>query len=117
GNVWDHTTPNWKTGGGGTTVFTELDGVTFDDSGFNTPAVSIVEVVTPSSVVINLTNKDYVFASGGGKITGVTGLTKNGPGKLTVTIDNDNTGPTMINGGTVQVGVGGVSGFLGSGGM
>jgi fibronectin-binding autotransporter adhesin len=115
GNAWDHATPNWRSSGS-PAVFSELDSVTFDDTGSNNVAVNIAEVVTPSSVTINNTNRDYVFSATLGKITGVTGMAKNGPGKLTILEDNDFTGPVSINAGTVQVGNGSIgAGSLGSG--
>src|SRR5581483_8438793 len=58
-NSWDHATANWRTSGGTPTVFTELDNVTFNDSGSNTPAINLLDVVTPSSVTFNNTNRDY----------------------------------------------------------
>jgi autotransporter-associated beta strand protein len=48
---------------------------------------------------------DYTFA-GVGKITGATGLVKNNSGTLTVLTTNTYSGPTIVNGGTLQVGNG-----------
>jgi autotransporter-associated beta strand protein len=113
GNVWDHSTPNWRTGSGGSSLFSELDAVTFDDTGSNNVPVDLTETVTPSSVVVINTNRDYVF-SGSGKITGVTGLTKNGSGKLTVVQNNDFSGTVSINAGAIQIGDAGANSTSGS---
>lgn len=87
-------------------VFKGGDNVTFDDSGLNQPAVDIAAAVNPGEVVVNAV-KDYVFgSSSGGRITGTGGLLKTNSGQLTLTIDNDYTGETVIGGGTIQLGDG-----------
>ena len=115
-NNWDHFSPDWLNGVT-PSAFTELDNVTFDDSGSANPPVNIIDVVDPSSVVVNNTNKNYIFTSSGGKISGLSGLTKNGPGQLILAEDNDYSGATTINSGIVQVGNGGTSGTLGTGSL
>jgi fibronectin-binding autotransporter adhesin len=112
-NFWDHSSPNWRTSGGGAAVFSELDGATFDDSGSNNVPVNLTEVVTPSSLLVNNTNRDYIF-SGGGKVTGVTGLNKSGPGKLTVVNENDFSGGVTISAGAIQIGDGAANATSGS---
>ena len=65
----------------------------------------------PGSVVVSNT-VDYTFADGAGgngKLSGSGGITKSGSGALILTALNNNTGPLVINQGTVQVGVGGSS--------
>jgi autotransporter-associated beta strand protein len=54
----------------------------------------------PGIVVSNAT-KDYIFG-GNGKISGITGLYKAGPGKLSILTTNDFTGATILLGGTVE---------------
>ena len=114
--TWNHTTPNWRTSGGAATIFSELDSVLFDDSGSNGAPIDVSETVTPSAVTVNNTNRNYTF-SGTGKITGVTGLTKGGSGKLTVLEDNDFSGSVTVNGGTIQIGNGATAGSIGGGSL
>ena len=51
----------------------------------------------------------------GGRLSGPGGVDKEGPGRLTLANSNSYSGPTTINGGTLQIGVGGKSGTLGAG--
>jgi fibronectin-binding autotransporter adhesin len=75
--------------------------------------------VQPGSVTVNATNNSYTFqdvsGTGVGKISGPGGITKNGPSTLTILALNNNSGPTVINGGTVQVGNGSQNGDIGTG--
>jgi fibronectin-binding autotransporter adhesin len=112
-NFWDHSSPNWRTSGGGAALFSELDAVIFDDSGSNNIPVNLTDILTPSSLSVSNVTHDYIF-SGAGKVTGVTGLTKNGSGKLTVVNENDFSGGVTINAGAIQVGDGAANGASGS---
>ncbi len=114
-NVWDFSAANWREGGS-PAVFKGGDNVTFDDSGLHQPAVDIAAAVNPGEVVVNAA-KNYVFgSSSGGRITGSGGLVKTNTGQLTLTIDNDYSGDTVIGGGTIQLGDGAaVAGSLGLG--
>jgi fibronectin-binding autotransporter adhesin len=99
-NTWDvGTTANWIAGGS-PEVFFNTDTVTFDNSGSNTPAITLASDVAPAAVIVNA-SQDYTF-TGGGITTG--SLTKSGSG--TLILDNTNTysGATVINSGTLQVG-------------
>ncbi len=49
---------------------------------------------------------NYVIESSGGYITGVTALTQNGPGTVTLATSNNYSGVTTINGGALQLGDG-----------
>jgi autotransporter-associated beta strand protein len=68
----------------------------------------------PAAVTVNEELVDYVF-SGPGFISGSTGITKNGAAKLTIAVNNSNSGTTTINSGTLEVGGGGTTGWMGSG--
>lgn len=115
-NSWDHSTPNWLSGATHV-AFTELDNVTFNDSGSVNPPVNLVDTVNPSTVVFATTNANYTLISSGGQISGLTGLTKNGPGVVILDENNSYSGATTINGGTLQVGNNDTFGSLGSGGV
>jgi autotransporter-associated beta strand protein len=114
---WDiGTTANFANGG--TTVkFSQSDNVTFDDTSAN-PSVYLMAGLQPGSVTISGNGNNYTFSDGTyaglGKLTGPGGITKNGSSTLTIGTANNNTGPTVINGGTVVVGDGS-EGDLGSG--
>jgi fibronectin-binding autotransporter adhesin len=100
-NVWDvSTTTNWLNGID-PDVFFQNDSVTFDDSGSNTPAVSLAADLQPASVLVSASN-DYTFA-GPGFLSGLGGIVKTGPGKLTLSNANAYAGATTIHGGTVAV--------------
>ena len=116
GNSWDvNGTTNWTDNGVATDQrFFQLDAVSFDDNGSN-KNVNINQAVFPTSIVLsNSDGNDYTF-SGGGTISGNTGITMNGTGGLIVQTNNAYTGTTTINSGTLTVGDGGSNGSLGAG--
>jgi autotransporter-associated beta strand protein len=99
--AWDTTSSNWVEGDN---KFALGDAVTFND----TDAVGTVVLngtLGPESVVINNTTTNYSF-SGTGKISGTTGLTKNGSGSAVILNSNDFTGSVAVNGGSLIVGNG-----------
>ena len=116
-NDWDiATSANWLYGAN-TVVYNEGDKVTFDDTASQS-YVSLLAAVNPAAVIVSNNAQTYTFvdgASGSGKISGATGLTKNGTGALVLDTLNNYSGPTVINAGTVQIGDGGNSGELGTG--
>ena len=117
-NFWDvDVTANWLNGAVPVN-FINADKVTFDDTGSTTPAVSLQQIIQPGSVTVN-SSLDYTFTdgtyAGNGKISGGTGLTKSGTGKLTILTGNNNSGPTLIQQGTIQLGDGSTAGSLGLG--
>jgi len=104
GGNWDiGLTTNWINGGSGLpTYFSEGSEVRFNDEALGTTSVNLVTTVHPTSVTFNHTNLAYTL-SGAGKISGATGLAKQGGGTLTIVNNHDFTGPTVISGGVVSV--------------
>jgi autotransporter-associated beta strand protein len=114
-NNWDDSSPNWT---GTTNVYQDVgDNVTFNDSGSSVPDIYIVAPVTPNSMVVNNTNKQYIF-DGSSSTVGIStsgALTKMGTGELDFTSSGNNfTGPVIIQAGTLSIGVGGSFGYLGA---
>lgn len=112
-NVWDvGSALNWLNGAT-PAAFNHGDSVTFNNSGSTSPDVSLTALVFPKEITVDAA-ADYTVIdgtyAGGGRISGATSLTKRGTGKLTLNTVNNNTGPTTIHAGTLQVG-----GHIGSG--
>jgi len=108
-NLWDiGSTANWLNGSAAS-VYIDGDQVTFDDSASQT-SVNLQTAVRPASITIDNQTNDYSFndgtGTGAGRISGATGLVKKGGGNLIINTLNNNTGPTVINEGTVTVGQG-----------
>ncbi len=106
GGTWDvGVTENWiNIGNGLPIVFSQGNAVLFDDQAQGTTSPNLVTTVTPSSVTFNNDALNYTL-TGSGKISGSTGLTKQGVATTTIanTGGNDYTGPTVIAGGTLSV--------------
>jgi autotransporter-associated beta strand protein len=99
--IWDTATSNW-TNNATPTAYASGDGVTFNGTG---GTIALSGALAPLSVGVNNASGTYVFtgASASDKITGATALTKAGAGSLQLTSDNDYSGGTSINGGTIVV--------------
>jgi autotransporter-associated beta strand protein len=119
---WDTNTANWKLG----LVYADNQGAMFDDSASGTTVITLTNVVAPAGfdvttnisggvtnlftngpamtpgIVVSNATRDYTIA-GSGKITGVTGLYKAGPGTLTILTSNDFRGSAILAGGTVAI--------------
>lgn len=114
---WDTFSPNWTNRAGGPiTTYTPLDAVLFDTQGSGSPTVNLTQPLNPSKVTVDA-GADYVLTSFGlnGWLTGQGAITKQGGGKLTIDITNNLTGGTLIAGGTLQIGNGGITGTTGAG--
>lgn len=113
GNAWDiATTSNWRDTNNVSTVFTNSDNVTFDNTSATNPAVSFSEAVWPGSVSV-ISSSNFTF-SGSGSITGAVPIIKAGSGTLTV--NNANTlltGTVSLSAGRITLGNSGAS--LGTG--
>ena len=115
GSNWNTNEVDWVTDTSADVAFTPGDNVTFDDSGSTVPSVSLTSLLTPSAVVVNATSTYTLSSSVGGGIAGSTGLTKSGAGTLVLDLTNTYAGPTLIQGGVVQLGAGDSQGSLGTG--
>jgi len=114
-NLWDvETTANWLKGGA-VSEFLQGDVVTFDATDAGQPNVDLAGALFPSNMIVNASSDYTLSSTSGGKISGGAGLTKSGTGNLTILTDNNNSGPVIINGGTVQIGNGSNIGHIGSG--
>ena len=111
--IWHgQTSTNWSTStsdnawsvNGADSFFLNADDVLFDDTGAS-GTVNVVGAVVPNSVTLDNGAVNYAF-TGVGKISGVTGLVKTGPGTLIIdnSGNNDFAGNLTISAGTVQVG-------------
>ena len=114
-NNWDTTSPNWT---GTTNVYQAVgDNVTFNDSGSASPDIYIVAQVTPNSMTVNNTSKQYIF-DGSSSSVGISTsgtLIKQGASELDFTSSGNNfSGPVVIQSGTLSIGVGGSFGYLGN---
>jgi autotransporter-associated beta strand protein len=124
GGTWDTNTANtpWQ----GPIAYTDNQGAVFDDSASGSTTVTLAGALAPGGYVLttnivgSVTNiyatgpavspgivvsnaaKNYTFA-GNGKITGITGLYKTGPGTLTLLTSNDFNGTVIVDGGTLAV--------------
>ncbi|HET7624224.1 MAG TPA: LamG-like jellyroll fold domain-containing protein, partial [Verrucomicrobiae bacterium] len=114
GPDWDTASLNWTTDNNTSqTHYTESDSAIFDNLGAGQPNVNLTQELHPSSVTVN-SSSTYNFG-GIGSIAGPASLIKNGSGTLVIDTTNTYTGPTIISGGTLQVGDGTISGALGAG--
>ncbi|MBR5331133.1 MAG: autotransporter-associated beta strand repeat-containing protein, partial [Akkermansia sp.] len=92
--------------------FTEGRNVIFTSTGAGT--IELVGNIEPSRVIVNNDkDADYTF-KGEGKLTGITSLSKQGEGMLTIYTANDYSGGTRLDRGTL---VAGNSAAFGSGGL
>ncbi|MFD0892093.1 beta strand repeat-containing protein [Luteolibacter ambystomatis] len=104
----------WNTTGSGETdAFFQGDAVTFDDTGVTT-AIALGGAVQPASITANAATKNYTITSSGANVIGgIGGLTKSGASTLTLTgAANTYTGGTIVNGGTLSLGLGGPAGTI-----
>ncbi len=108
-NGWDTTTKNWNLSSNGTPtayINNPGDNVVFDDTaGSSKTTININSGnVTPGSVTFNNSVNNYTL-QGANAIGGITGLTMNGTGQVTILTANFYTGVTALNGGIINVGV------------
>jgi autotransporter-associated beta strand protein len=88
---------------GAPAAFVPGDNVIFDDTGSNTPAISLPASVAAGKLFF-VAAQDYTLTGGG--ITGAAALSKVGQGKLTLLNANAFSGGTILNEGEIQLGDG-----------
>jgi autotransporter-associated beta strand protein len=103
GVTWDTTSQNWNNGSAPTTFLSNVN-VNFTDTNNGHYAVTLNTTVTPNLVTVNNSTNNYSI-SGTGSIAGSGTLTKNGTGSLTLNTVNSYSGGTVVNAGTLIVGV------------
>jgi autotransporter-associated beta strand protein len=105
-NAWDIAgSANWTTGSG-TTTYANPDYVVINDSGANTPAISMNAALSPTTLTLNNNTEAYTLGVSGntGKITGGASLIVNGTAGVTLLTKNDYLGGTTIAAGPVTLG-------------
>ena len=104
-NIWDTTTTNWiNLVGGAPTTYKNGNPVLFNDAatGPGGETVLLNSTVTPASVTFNNSTLAYSL-SGTGKVSGTTGLLKQGSSTLNINTLNDYTGVTSFEGGNTVI--------------
>jgi autotransporter-associated beta strand protein len=103
---WDiNGTANWiNIGTGSSTLYSDGSPVLFNDQAAGTTTVNLGVTVIPNSVTFNNATATYTLV-GSGKISGSTGLSKQGTGTASIlnTGGNNFTGPVVISGGVLAV--------------
>lgn len=114
GGIWNvEGNTNWVFSGGVTpTAFYAGDIVRLDDNA-STGSITVAETVTPSSMIVENSTRDYTISGAG--IGGSCSIEKYGTGTLTLTNPNSHSGGNYFDSGTVRIGDGGSSGALGTG--
>ena len=99
----------WQTVPSGNTTFyiesgSGNDVVLFNDTLTGTNTVNLATSLTPQGITVSNNAVNYLF-SGNGKLTGATGLTKQGNGTLTIANsgNNDFSGPIALTTGTLVI--------------
>jgi autotransporter-associated beta strand protein len=112
---WDTATANWLSSGT-PALFTQATPVRFDDNAAGNTTINLATLLVPGGITVNNSAKHYIF-TGSGRLTGTSGLTKQGSGSLLIenTGANDFIGGVTISGGTLQIGNGSTNGSLGLG--
>lgn len=101
GGNWDLvTSSNWWNGGV-KDWFVSLDTARFDNLGATSSLINLAVALPVAGVTVD-SSSNYTF-TGGGRITGASGLTKTNSGTLVVLTDNDYTGRTIVGGGVLEV--------------
>jgi fibronectin-binding autotransporter adhesin len=101
-DIWDVKNSSaafWKNGANPADMYYNADDVAFDDTASN-KTVNLNTTVVPLSVTFN-SSANYTL-TGTGKISGATGLVKDGTGMLSISTTNDYSGQTEVKNGVLQ---------------
>ena len=96
---WNISTGNWLYLGT-PTAYAQNDFVTFDDTASGTSTVNLTSGLTPATITVSNTTKNYTF-NGAGSLDGAASLVKVGSGQLTLANTGTNTftnGVTILGG-------------------
>jgi autotransporter-associated beta strand protein len=111
-NTWDaQGAANWNNGSGPSQFF-NLDNVTFNDTGSDSPAVNVAGALVPGAMTVSNATKNYSF-QGTGSLSVAGPLLKQGAGSLTLGNSSDNTfsSPVTVSNGIVTFGNSGENTF------
>lgn len=95
---------NWKISSGATIEYANSTDVTFNDTATGTTASISTADVYPSSVLFNNSSKNFTITGTKG-IAGTTGLVKRGTGTVTLDCVNTYSGATVVEAGTLELGL------------
>jgi autotransporter-associated beta strand protein len=111
--TWDiNTTQNWRLVNANTpTTYMEKDDVQFDDNATGTTNINLPGTVNPGGIVFANNTSTYTI-SGTGSISGQGSVTIQGSGTTVFATNNNYSGGTTINSGTLQIGNGGSVGSI-----
>lgn len=113
---WDAAAINWLRLADSQSVSYEPgDFVIFDSLGSTAPTVIVPGPVTPTAVTVTAATDYTLTSTTGGGICGNARLSKAGTGRLVLDLDCPYAGPTLIDGGILQVGAGNARGSIGNG--
>ncbi len=91
----------------GTSAYFSFDGGTLEYTGGTVGGINRAFTIDIGGATLNIVNTNanviWTDAGGAGPITGAGGLTKTGAGALTLAGDNDFSGATIVNGGTLKL--------------
>lgn len=98
-NVWDNGVLNWRRNGT-PVAYGSGDNLTFDDSGSNSPNITLTDGAAGGSILVNAT-KNYTFTGLAAYI--VAPVIKRGTGTLTIANTGTNSIPVTLDAGTLSV--------------
>jgi autotransporter-associated beta strand protein len=111
--AWDLSSGNWSNllTSADHVVFTPGDIVVLDDTATSySPVLS--NSLTPTTVTVSNATQNYLISSSGGSLGGSMNLIKVANGTLTISNNNNYSGGTTVNGGTLALAVGGAAGAI-----